>query len=64
MKERMIIDRKQKVIWTTTINRCEFTFENTTRKNYLVSRLPDTIMPQYNVVCLGEEGVVCCREEK
>ena len=31
-RERMIIVRKQTVIWTTTINRCEFTFNNTTRK--------------------------------
>ena len=60
----MRLVRKQTVIWTTTICRCEFIFDNTTRKNYLVSRLPDTIMPRYNVVSIGEEGVVCCRERK
>ena len=64
VRERMIIVRKKTVIWITTINRCEFTFDNIKRKNYLLSRSPDTTMPQYNIVCLGEEGIVSWREDK
>ena len=64
VRERIRIVRKQTVICKTTINRFEFTFDSTIMKNYLVSRLPDTIMPQYGVVCLGKESVVCCREAK
>ena len=32
VRESMRIVRKQTVIWTTTINRCEFIFNNNTRK--------------------------------
>jgi hypothetical protein len=63
VRERMRIVRKQTIILTPTMNICEFTFNNIIRKNYLVSRSPDTMMPQYNDACLGEEGVVSCREE-